>query len=121
MQTSQPLIIDSFAGGGGASTGIEMALGRSPDIAINHNAAALALHEANCISLKDFQLTTRLSAAQTARHFPNQCRFHAAATVFDRQSPALLYPQIAKTSSPERKRHQLRNYAWRYPSRPRRR
>ena len=42
-----PMIVDSFAGGGGASTGIEMALGRSPDIAINHNAAALALHEAN--------------------------------------------------------------------------
>ncbi|ANH49072.1 DNA cytosine methyltransferase [Tritonibacter mobilis] len=42
-----PMIIDSFAGGGGASTGIEMALGCSPDIAINHNAAALALHAAN--------------------------------------------------------------------------
>lgn len=41
------LIIDSFAGGGGASTGIELALGRSPDYAINHNAAALAMHEAN--------------------------------------------------------------------------
>lgn len=44
---SRPLIVDSFAGGGGASTGIEMALGRSPDIAINHNPAALALHAAN--------------------------------------------------------------------------
>lgn len=42
-----PLICDSFAGGGGASTGIEMALGRSPDIAINHNPAALALHAVN--------------------------------------------------------------------------
>lgn len=42
-----PMIIDSFAGGGGASTGIELALGRSPDVAINHNAAALALHAAN--------------------------------------------------------------------------
>lgn len=41
------LIIDGFAGGGGASTGIEMALGRSPDVAINHDEAALALHEAN--------------------------------------------------------------------------
>ncbi|MCB5201902.1 DNA cytosine methyltransferase [Neorhizobium sp. T786] len=41
------MIVDSFAGGGGASTGIEMALGRSPDIAINHNPAALALHAAN--------------------------------------------------------------------------
>lgn len=44
---SEPLIIDSFAGGGGASTGIEMALGRSPDIAINHSADALAMHEVN--------------------------------------------------------------------------
>lgn len=41
------IIVDSFAGGGGASTGIEMALGRSPDIAINHNAVALAMHAVN--------------------------------------------------------------------------
>jgi DNA (cytosine-5)-methyltransferase 1 len=41
------LIIDSFAGGGGASLGIEMALGRSPDIAINHDAEAMAMHQAN--------------------------------------------------------------------------
>lgn len=41
------LIVDSFAGGGGASTGIEMALGRSPDYAINHDPEALALHTAN--------------------------------------------------------------------------
>lgn len=41
------LIIDNFAGGGGASTGIEMALGRSPDVAINHDAEAVALHAAN--------------------------------------------------------------------------
>nr|WP_321482835.1 DNA cytosine methyltransferase [uncultured Cohaesibacter sp.] len=42
-----PIIIDSFAGGGGASTGIEMATGRSPDFAINHDAAALAMHAVN--------------------------------------------------------------------------
>ncbi|QJP14689.1 DNA cytosine methyltransferase [Starkeya sp. ORNL1] len=41
------LIIDSFAGGGGASTGIEWALGRSPDIAINHDAEALSMHAVN--------------------------------------------------------------------------
>lgn len=41
------LIVDNFAGGGGASTGIELALGRSPDIAINHDPQALAMHEAN--------------------------------------------------------------------------
>lgn len=41
------LIVDNFAGGGGASLGIEMALGRSPDIAINHDAEAIAMHKAN--------------------------------------------------------------------------
>jgi DNA (cytosine-5)-methyltransferase 1 len=41
------LIIDNFAGGGGASLGIEMALGRSPDYAINHNRKALAMHARN--------------------------------------------------------------------------
>ncbi|WP_102867626.1 DNA cytosine methyltransferase [Pseudovibrio exalbescens] len=41
------LIIDSFAGGGGASTGIELALGRAPDFAINHCGKALAMHAAN--------------------------------------------------------------------------
>jgi DNA (cytosine-5)-methyltransferase 1 len=41
------IVVDSFAGGGGASTGIELALGRSPDIAINHDAEALRLHERN--------------------------------------------------------------------------
>lgn len=41
------LIIDNFAGGGGASTGIEQALGRPVDYAINHDAEALAMHAAN--------------------------------------------------------------------------
>lgn len=41
------LIIDNFAGGGGASTGIEAALGRSVDVAINHDAEAVAMHQAN--------------------------------------------------------------------------
>ncbi|ALX97248.1 DNA methyltransferase [Serratia fonticola] len=41
------LIVDNFAGGGGASTGIEMATGRSVDIAINHDANAIAMHETN--------------------------------------------------------------------------
>lgn len=41
------LIVDSFAGGGGASTGIEAALNRAVDIAINHNERALALHAVN--------------------------------------------------------------------------
>lgn len=43
----QELIIDSFAGGGGASLGISLALGRSPDIAVNHSPEAIAMHAAN--------------------------------------------------------------------------
>ncbi len=41
------LVIDNFAGGGGASTGIEAALGRPVDIAINHDPDAVAMHEVN--------------------------------------------------------------------------
>lgn len=41
------LIIDNFAGGGGASHGIERALGRPVDVAINHDAKAIAMHEMN--------------------------------------------------------------------------
>ena len=41
------LIVDLFAGGGGASLGIEHALGRSPDVAVNHSAVALAMHARN--------------------------------------------------------------------------
>lgn len=41
------IIVDNFAGGGGASTGIEMAVGRSVDIAINHDPEAIRMHKAN--------------------------------------------------------------------------
>lgn len=41
------IIVDSFAGGGGASTGIELALGRIVNVAINHDPAAIRMHEAN--------------------------------------------------------------------------
>ena len=41
------LIIDNFAGGGGASVGIELATGRPVDIAVNHDADAIAMHSVN--------------------------------------------------------------------------
>lgn len=44
---THPLIIDNFAGGGGASTGIAAAIGRDVDVAINHDEAAIAVHSAN--------------------------------------------------------------------------
>jgi len=41
------IIVDLFAGGGGASEGIRMALGRDPDLAINHDPEAVAMHKQN--------------------------------------------------------------------------
>jgi len=41
------LVIDSFAGGGGASVGIERAIGRPVDVALNHDAEACAMYRAN--------------------------------------------------------------------------
>ena len=48
------LIVDNFAGGGGASTGIEMATGISVDIAINHDPEAIKMHKANHPSTKHY-------------------------------------------------------------------
>lgn len=48
------IFVDNFAGGGGASTGIEMAIGRDVDIAINHDPAAIAMHRANHPGTKHF-------------------------------------------------------------------
>jgi DNA (cytosine-5)-methyltransferase 1 len=48
------IIVDNFAGGGGASTGIEQALGRSVDIAINHDPEAVAMHAANHPTAKHY-------------------------------------------------------------------
>lgn len=48
------LIVDNFAGGGGASTGIEMATGISVDIAINHDPEAIRMHKTNHPSTKHY-------------------------------------------------------------------
>ena len=50
----EELVIDNFAGGGGASTGIEAALGRPIDFAINHDPGAVAMHEVNHPHTKHF-------------------------------------------------------------------
>jgi DNA (cytosine-5)-methyltransferase 1 len=51
---SDEIMVDNFAGGGGASTGMSMATGKEIDIAINHNAEALAMHEKNHPGTKHF-------------------------------------------------------------------
>jgi DNA (cytosine-5)-methyltransferase 1 len=47
LDINDELIVDNFAGGGGASTGIEMALGRHVDLCWNHDPQAVAMHQAN--------------------------------------------------------------------------
>lgn len=47
LPIANELVIDLFAGGGGASTGIEQAIGRHVDIAVNHDPEAVSLHQAN--------------------------------------------------------------------------
>src|ERR1044072_8530194 len=41
------IVLDLFAGGGGASEALRQALGRDPDIAINHDEWAIGMHAAN--------------------------------------------------------------------------
>lgn len=48
------LIVDNFAGGGGASTGMELATGYSVDIAINHDPEAIKMHKANHPNTKHY-------------------------------------------------------------------
>lgn len=48
------LVVDNFAGGGGASTGIEIATGRSVDIAINHDPEAIKMHKTNHPTTKHY-------------------------------------------------------------------
>ena len=54
LPLAHELVVDLFAGGGGASTGIELALGRHVDIAVNHDRLAVALHQANHPQTKHF-------------------------------------------------------------------
>lgn len=50
----EEMIVDLFAGGGGASTGIFMATGRHPDVAVNHDPEAVALHAMNHPSTRHY-------------------------------------------------------------------
>lgn len=47
LDINNEIIVDNFAGGGGASTGIELALGRHVNVAINHDPEAVSMHQAN--------------------------------------------------------------------------
>lgn len=54
LDLGHELVVDLFAGGGGASCGIEQGIGRPVDIAVNHDPMAVAMHEANHARTKHF-------------------------------------------------------------------
>lgn len=64
------LIIDCFAGGGGASVGIEMALGRPVDIAVNHDPDAILMHKTNHPGT--LHLTEDIFKVDLQKHVGNQ-------------------------------------------------
>lgn len=84
----QKLIVDLFAGGGGMSTAIEQAIGRSPDIAVNHAADALNLHRANHPATRHFiadvweidpRWVTKEGRAVGLLHCSSECTHHSQA------------------------------------------
>lgn len=80
--------VDSFAGGGGASLGIQAALGKPVDIAINHDPEAIAMHAANHPKTRHYnrnvwQVDPAEIAAETPIRltwFSPDCTHHSKAT-----------------------------------------
>lgn len=99
---SGELIVDHFSGGGGASLGIEQALGRSPDIAINHDRQAIEMHRAN-------HPTTRHYCEDVWRVDPVEaCRGRPVGLLW--LSPDCKHHSKAKGGKPVDKR--IRGLAW---------
>ena len=97
-----PLIIDEFCGAGGASIGIHMALGRSPDIAINHSPAAIRQHQHNHPDTKHYQCDIWAVSPREAT------QGHPVGLLW--ASPACTHFSRAKGAAPVDKR--IRSLAW---------
>lgn len=101
------LIIDSFAGGGGTSTGLEWAFGRSPDLAVNHDARAIAMHCAN------HPRTRHLISNVFDVDWPAECQGRRVALFW--LSPDCTYHSVARGGKPFRDRNRanrIRGLAW---------
>jgi len=96
------LIVDNFAGGGGASTGVSMALGRSPDIAVNHNAEALAMHAENHPGTKHYN--------ESVWEIDVRAATGGRPVLFGWFSPDCTHFSIARGSKPVKKN--IRGLAW---------
>jgi len=120
IHCARELIIDNFAGGGGASSGIEAAIGRPIDYAINHDPEAIAMHRMNhpatvhfCSSVWDVN-PAKLTAGRPVGlgWFSPDCTFHSKArggkpfrdrnVARRRRGLANLIPRLAATSAAPR-------------------
>ena len=87
LDLNNELIVDNFAGGGGASTGIEIALGRHVDYAVNHDAFALGMHRINhpqtvhhCEDVFDIDPVTVCGGRPVGlAHFSPDCKHYSVA------------------------------------------
>jgi DNA (cytosine-5)-methyltransferase 1 len=96
------LVVDLFAGGGGASSGIARAIGRDPDIAVNHDRAAIAMHAAN-------HPTTRHYCESVFKVVPRKvCRGLPVGLLW--ASPDCTHHSKAKGGKPRKKK--IRGLAW---------
>ncbi len=96
------LSIDLFAGGGGASTGIEQGQGRYVDIAINHDADAIGMHEANHPQTTHYRADVWEVDPLAVTHGMPVCLLHA--------SPDCTHHSQALGGQP--RSHEIRSLAW---------
>ena len=96
------LVVDNFAGGGGASTGISQAIHKSPDIAVNHNAEALMMHEENHPD------TVHYNESVWDVHIPTATA--GIPVLFGWFSPDCTHFSVAKGGAPVKK--EIRGLAW---------
>ena len=75
------IIVDVFAGGGGASSGIACAVGRSVDVAIDHDPAAIVMHRANHPHTKHYRVSCR-AVWNGMRIFASQRRSREADAIY---------------------------------------
>lgn len=95
-------VVDNFAGGGGASTGMSQAIGRSPDFAVNHNKEALMMHEQNHPETKHFNESVwAVPVRQVTGRVP---------VLFGWFSPDCTHFSVAKGGAPVKK--EIRGLAW---------
>jgi len=95
----RPIIVDCFAGGGGVSLGVELALGRSPDIAINHDPVAVEVHSINYVIERQAD-GTPVTKTDQGRLIDNAVPPQLAAAVIRANAPALAQVTAPTLSPP---------------------